>query len=102
EETDGARRGGWEGGGRAAPPAVVARILGVRPTSLHRWRRLARQPAGLTAKPPSGARRRLSDPQLGELERLLNEGATAHGFPNELWTAARVAQLIQRHFGVKY
>lgn len=83
-------------------PGVVARILGVRPSSLHRWRRMARQPGGLTAKPVSGARRRLTDPQLAELERLLRQGATAHGFPNELWTSARVAQLIRRHFGVKY
>lgn len=83
-------------------PAVVARILGVRATSLHRWRRLARQEAGLAAKPPSGAKRRLGDSQLKELEQLLLKGPTAHGFPNELWTAARVAQLIQRHFGVKY
>jgi hypothetical protein len=39
---------------------------------------------------------------LVELEQLLLKGAPAHGFPNELWTAARVALLIQRHFGVTY
>jgi transposase len=83
-------------------PAVVARILGVSRTSLHRWRRLARQAGNLAAKPPSGARRRLSDAQLSDLEQLLLKGAPAHGFPNELWTAARVARLIQRHFGVSY
>ncbi len=83
-------------------PAVVARILGVRATSLHRWRRMARQGHDLAAKPPSGAKRRLTDSQLGELEQLLLKGATAHGFPNELWTSARVTQLIYGHFGVKY
>jgi transposase len=83
-------------------PAVVARILGVTRTSLHRWRRLARQPHGLAAKPVPGARRRLTDAQLNELEGLLNQGAPAHGFPNELWTAARVAQVIHRRFGVQY
>ena len=83
-------------------PAVVARILGVRRTSLHRWRKMARQTDGLAAKPPSGAKRRLCDAQLAELEQLLLKGAPAHGFPNELWTADRVALLIQRHFGVKY
>jgi transposase len=83
-------------------PATVARILGVKPTSLHRWRRMARRPDGLTAKPPCGAKRRLGDARLLELEQLLDKGATAHGFANELWTAARVALLIQRHFGVKY
>src|SRR3954452_11828717 len=83
-------------------PAVVARILGVTRPSLHRWRRLARQGHGLDAKPVSGAKRRLTDPQRKQLEALLDKGAPAHGFPNELWTAARVAQLIHRHFGVKY
>jgi transposase len=63
---------------------------------------MARHTEGLAAKPVPGARRRLTDPQLSELEGLLSRGATAHGFPNELWTAARVAQLIRRHFGVKY
>ena len=83
-------------------PGVVARILGVRATSLHRWRRMARQADGLAAKPPCGAKRRLGDAQLGELEQLLRQGAPAHGFANELWTAARVAQLIQRHFGLYF
>lgn len=83
-------------------PAVVARILGVRTSSLHRWRRMAGHAEGLTATPVSGAGRRLTDPQLAELERLLQQGATAHGFPNELWTSARVARLIRRHFGVQY
>ena len=83
-------------------PAVVARILGVTRSSLHRWRRMARQGQGLCAKPVPGAKRRLTDPQLSELERLLDQGAPSHGFPNELWTAARVAQVIQRRFGVQY
>lgn len=83
-------------------PTAVARILGVTPSSLHRWRRLARRPEGLTAKPAPGAKRRLTDRQLRELERLLGRGATAHGFPNQLWTAARVAQLIRRRFGITY
>src|SRR5947209_7726017 len=88
--------------GQGEAPAVVARIMGVTPTSLHRWRRLARLDHGLDAKPVRGAKRRLTDFQLKELEDLLNKGAPAHGFPNELWTAARVAQVIHRHFGVKY
>jgi transposase len=83
-------------------PAVVARILGVRATSLHRWRRMAHQPQGLAAKPSPGARPLLSDLQLGELEQLLLKGATAHDFPNNLWTSDRVAQVIRRHFGIEY
>jgi transposase len=83
-------------------PSVVARILGVTPSSLRRWRRLARQATGLAAKPALGPKLRLTDQQLATLEALLNEGAVAHGWPNHLWTSKRVAVLIQRHFGVRY
>jgi transposase len=83
-------------------PAVIARILGVRASSLHRWRRMARQGDSLAAKPVTGAKRRLTDSQLRELEELLDKGAPAHGFPNELWTADRVRQVIEHHFGVEY
>ena len=83
-------------------PAMVARILGVTSSSLHRWRRMARQGQSLAAKPVPGAKRRLTDAQLRQLENLLDQGALAHGFGNELWTSARVAQMIRRHFGVTY
>jgi transposase len=83
-------------------PALVARILGVTRSSLHRWRRMARQGQGLAAKPVLGAKRRLTDIQLTQLEGLLDQGPPAHGFPTELWTSARVAAVIRRHFGVRY
>jgi transposase len=87
---------------QGAAPAAVARILGVKPTSLHRWRRVARQGQGLEAKPATGAKRRLTDLHLLELDILLRQGATAHGFPNQMWTSARVALVMQRCFGIKY
>jgi len=83
-------------------PTVVARILGVSPVSVHRWRRLARRRNGLLAKPPPGRPRRITDEQLRQLRGLLHEGAVAHGWCNELWTAARVAMLIERRFGIHY
>jgi hypothetical protein len=33
---------------------------------------------------------------------LLAKGATAHGWPNNLWTARRVTRLIRAHFGIQY
>jgi transposase len=87
---------------RGESPTTVARILGVRATSLHRWRRLARQPHGLEARPNAGHAPRLSDDQLLVLERLLLEGAKAHGWPNQLWTADRVARLIRERLGVTH
>jgi transposase len=81
---------------------VVARILGVTPSSLHRWRRQARQPDGLAAKPARGRKPRLTEQQLAVLQDLLTEGAVAHGWVNQLWTAKRVKVMIERHFGVRY
>src|SRR5262249_408933 len=72
-------------------PSVVARILGVTPSSLRRWRRMARQPGGLAAKAALGPRPRLSNQQLATLEALLKQGAVKHGWPNQLWTCKRVA-----------
>src|SRR6516225_11662896 len=84
------------------PRATVAAVLGVHPKTVARWVRLARQPGGLAAKPQPGPAPGLSDDQLRRLEGLLAQGAKAHGWPNELWTAARVARLIERPFGVRY
>jgi len=37
-----------------------------------------------------------------ELERLLAQGAGAHGWTNQLWTTARVAEVIFHHFHIRY
>jgi len=84
------------------PRATVAAVLGVHPKTEARWVRLARQPGGWAAKPQPGPAPGLSDDQLRRLEGLLAQGAKAHGWPNELWTAARVARLIERQFGRRY
>jgi len=78
----------------------VARIVGVAKGSLFRWVRMSQQPDGLAAKPHPGPAPRLSDQQQRRLEALLAQGADAHGWHNRLWTTQRVADLIQRHFGV--
>jgi transposase len=81
----------------------IARILGVARPSLYRWRQAARaRPDGLAAKPHPGPTPRLRDDQLEHLEDLLLDGATAHGWPNELWTANRVTEVIHRHFHLSF
>jgi transposase len=37
-----------------------------------------------------------------ELAKRLTAGALAHGFATELWTLARIARVIEQHFGIKY
>jgi transposase len=84
-------------------PTLIARILGVARGSLYRWAKAARwRPEGLAAKPHPGPTPLLDDHQLAELEALLLQGASAHGWPNELWTAKRVTEVIRRRFGLSF
>src|ERR1700692_2968635 len=79
----------------------VARIIGVNPRSMYRWLSLSQQSNdGLAAKPHLGPATRLSHSQQKQLERMLLEGAQAHGWPNQLWTTQRIADLIRRRFGI--
>jgi transposase len=83
-------------------PTVVARMLGVHRVTLYHWLRQEQQPGGLAAQVRPAPPARLSDAQLLQLERLLLQGAKAHGWPNDLWTCRRIAELIRRRFGVTY
>jgi transposase len=84
------------------PRKTVAKVLGVHIKTVSRWVRDARRPGGLVAKPHPGPTPGLTDADLRRLAGLLSEGAKAHGWHNELWTAARVARLIEREFDLDY
>src|SRR6516164_7532882 len=88
------RRRGVELFDQGERPSVIAHFLGVHRSSLYRWRRQTeRLPAGLAARPQPHRPPRLSTAQLRELEVLLARGALANGWPNQLWTAARVGEV---------
>jgi transposase len=82
----------------------VARQVGSSPSSVKRWKEMkqAGGSAALAAKPHPGRPPRLSAKQKEKLEGLLLKGVTAHGYSGELWTLPRVAELIERRFGVRY
>lgn len=84
-------------------PAEVARFLGCGRSSVYTWVKLAREDLGkLAAKPHPGRTPRLGEADRKRLEELLLQGAKAHGWRTDLWTAARVAELIERHFQVAF
>ena len=56
----------------------------------------------LAAKPHPGKPSRLTAAQRQRLAKLLLQGARKHGYSTELWTLARVAELIAMKFGVEY
>jgi len=84
--------------------AAVARALGTSRASVTRWRQ-AYEAGGadaLAATPHPGGVSRLTDGQRKRLVRMLLHGPRRHGYPTELWTLARVAELIATTFGVQY
>ena len=82
----------------------VARAVGAAPSSVSRWKQTLEQEGmeGLKARPHPGRKARMSPQQKEELATILLKGARAAGFPTDLWTLKRVAQVIERRFGAKY
>ncbi len=89
---------------RGLRPAEVARWLGVHRQSVGRWQRRLEQagPAGLKQAGRAGRKPKLSADDLLRLEEELVRGPQAWGYRTALWTTQRVADLIQRRFGVRY
>lgn len=85
-------------------PQVAARLR-VSAEIVYRWRRTIRAGGvqALASKGSSGASCRLDDAQTRRLAQELDRGPVAHGFgPDQRWTLARIAALIERRFGVRY
>jgi transposase len=84
--------------------AEIAREMGVSEASVSRWKHRLQQTGarGLRQRQPPGRPSRLSPAQWRQLFRLLRRGALAAGFESERWTLRRIAQLIEREFGVHY
>jgi transposase len=82
----------------------VARLVGASPSSVERWKQAVEQggPEALRAKPHPGRRPYLTARQKERLKRVLLKGPGAAGYPTDLWTCPRVAEVIARRFGVRY
>jgi transposase len=89
---------------RQLSQAEIARELGVSRASVTRWQRRLEQAGvrGLRQRYPPGRPSRLTAPQWRHLFRLLRRGAQAAGFETERWTLRRIAQVVERAFGVRY
>jgi transposase len=82
----------------------VAEVLGVDPRSVRRWVAAFRQhgSAALAARPVSGRPPKLTPAQERIVRRWLTDLPTEHGFASELWTAPRLAQLIEQEWGIPF
>lgn len=85
-------------------PTEVARLLGVSRSAVQQWKRTLKKKGydGLKSKPHSGAKPRLNRQQRRRLLKILLRGACQAGYLTDLWTCGRVAEVIEKHFGVSY
>ncbi|MGH9660428.1 MAG: helix-turn-helix domain-containing protein [Bryobacteraceae bacterium] len=82
----------------------VARKYGVSRTTASRWHRsLSLKGAeGLRKRRATGRPCRLTKEQLARIPAIYAEGAVVHGFPDQRWTTARMASVIEARLGVHY
>jgi transposase len=82
----------------------VGRRIGCAASSVMHWRdarRLGGQKA-LKVRFSPGRPPKLSAERARDLVRILLKGAMASGYANQLWTTARVAEVIRKRFRVRY
>lgn len=97
------RREAAERFARGDANAVVARNLRVTVRSVQRWRKVWTQggPQALASKGPASLPL-LSNELFAVLERELDKGPLAHGWPDQTWTLSRIKTLIGRRFHKSY
>lgn len=82
----------------------VAEFLGVHERTVRRWVAEYREngEAGIAAKPHPGRTPKLKHSQVRQILNWLRKNPKSFGFSTELWTGARLVELIERKFKVKY
>jgi transposase len=82
----------------------IARALGVSEGAVSGWIQRGREGgvAALKTRPRPGPTPRLTAEQRAQVPELLARGAPAWGYRGDVWTCRRIADVIQRTFGVHY
>lgn len=85
-------------------PVDVAQMVGADRRSVRRWNAAYRAWGvdGIRRRPVPGRPSKLDRKSRKKLEGILLKGARAAGFPTDLWTCPRVAQVIRLRLGVCY
>src|SRR5258705_11379337 len=89
---------------RGLTQSGVARKFGVSRTTASRWNRALRQRGvdALRKRRATGRPSRLGREQLQLIPDIFAQGAIVHGFPDNRWTTARFATVIEARFGIHY
>src|ERR1700735_5664981 len=82
----------------------VARRYGVSRTTASRWHRsiVVKGVDGMRKRRATGRPSRLTADQVDSIRIMYCEGARFHGFSTDRWTTGKLAEAIERRFGVRY
>lgn len=82
----------------------VGRRMDCAPSSVMRWRDAYQREGkeALKVRFSPGRPPRLTKSQRRRLLKILLKGAIANGYRTELWTTQRIAEVIKKHFGIRY
>ncbi len=82
----------------------IAKAVGVDQSSVSRWLSAVAEEGedALKRRPHPGAPSAMSAQDLERLKELLREDAQIYGFSGQIWTRARIAELIARKFDIVY
>ena len=94
----------WELKQQGWQQRMIAAALGVTPGAVSQWlkRAAAGGVAALRTRLRPGPTPKLTAEQRARIPELLARGAEVYGFVGDVWTAPRVAAVIEREFGVRY
>jgi putative transposase len=84
--------------------SVIARQYGVSRTTASRWQRsiVVTGVESLRKRRATGRPSRLTADQIDTIRKMYLDGAQAHGFSGDRWTTGKLAQAIERQFGIRY
>jgi transposase len=82
----------------------VARRYGVSRTTASRWHRsiVVKGVDGMKKRRATGRPSRLTADQVDTIRQMYLDGALAHGFSRDRWTTGKLADAIERKFGIRY
>jgi transposase len=82
----------------------VARRYSVSRTTASRWHRsiVVKGMDGMRKRRATGRPSRLSADQMDAIRNMYREGAQAYGFSTDRWTTGKLAEAIERTFGIRY